>query len=168
MSGHDQPIVSRAAEADVPVILSFIRELAAYEKLSHACVATEAALREHLFGQRPAAEVLIARVGGAPAGFALHFGTFSTFLAKPGIYLEDLYVQADRRRQGVGRALLLELARIAVSRGCGRLEWAALNWNEPAIRFYEKIGAVKLDEWTTFRLVGEPLQRFAGGPPAPE
>lgn len=162
MSGPDQPTISWASEADVPAILSFIRELAEYERLSDRCVATEEMLRENLFGPRPAAEVLIARVGGAPAGFALYFGTFSTFLAKPGIYLEDLYVRADFRRRGVGRALLQRLAQIAVSRGCGRLEWAALDWNEPAIRFYENIGAVKLDEWTTFRLSDEPLRRFAG------
>jgi GNAT superfamily N-acetyltransferase len=163
----DEPIrIAPATPADVPVILAFIRELAEYERLSDACVATEAALREHFFGPRPAAEVLIARVGGAPAGFALYFGTFSTFLARPGIHLEDLYVRADLRRRGVGRALLQHLAGIAVARGCGRLEWAALDWNEPAIRFYEKIGAVKLDEWTTFRLAGEPLQRFAGEAPA--
>ena len=157
----DRTKIDPATPADVPVILSFIRELAEYEQLSDRCVATEQALREHLFGPRPAAEVLIARVDGASAGFALFFGTFSTFLAKPGIYLEDLYVRPDRRRQGVGRALLHGLARIAVERGCGRLEWAALNWNEPAIRFYEKIGAVKLDEWTTFRLSGESLESFA-------
>ena len=157
--------VTDATVADVPVILSFIRELAEYERLSHACVASEEALREHLFGPRPAAEVLIARVGGAPAGFALYFGTFSTFLAKPGIYLEDLYVRPDMRRRGVGHALLHHLAGIAVARGCGRLEWAALDWNEPAIRFYEKLGTVKLDEWTTFRLTGESLHRFAGAKP---
>lgn len=153
--------IAPAAPADVPVILSFIRELAEYEKLAHRCVATEDMLREHLFGPRPAAEVLIARVDGVPAGFALYFGTFSTFLARPGIYLEDLYVRADLRRRGVGRALLHRLARIAVERGCGRLEWAALDWNEPAIRFYENIGAVKHDGWTTFRLSDEPFQRFA-------
>ena len=158
--------VTAATAADVPVILSFIRELAEYERLSHVCVATEEALRDHLFGPRPAAEVLIARVGRAPAGFALYFGTFSTFLGKPGIYLEDLYVRPDLRRQGVGAALLRHLAAIAVQRGCGRLEWAALDWNEPAIQFYEKIGAVKLEEWTAFRLTGASLQRFAGGKPA--
>ena len=154
-----------ATPADVPVILQFIRELAEYEKLSDRCIATEEMLREHLFGLRPAAEVLIARVGDEPVGFALYFGTFSTFLAKPGIYLEDLYVRLEFRRQGVGRALLHRLAQLAVERGCGRLEWAALDWNEPAIRFYEKIGAVKLDEWTTFRLSDEPLRHFAGGVP---
>ena len=158
----DRTKIDPATPADVPVILSFIRELAEYEQLSDRCVATEQALREHLFGPRPAAEVLIAWVDGASAGFALYFGTFSTFMAKPGIYLEDLYVRAKLRRQGVGHALLQHLAGIAVERGCGRLEWAALDWNEPAIRFYEKIGAVKLDEWTTFRLTEEALQRFAG------
>ena len=161
MGDDDHVHIAPATPADVPAILSFIRELAEYEKLSHRCVATEAGLREHLFGPRPAAEVLIARVDGAPVGFALYFGTFSTFLAKPGIYLEDLYVRGDLRRRGVGRALLQHLARIAVARGCGRLEWAALDWNEPAVRFYEKIGAVKLDDWTTFRLGDEPLERFA-------
>lgn len=160
--------IDPASPSDVPVILSFIRGLAEYEKLSDRCIATEAMLREHLFGPRPAAEVLIARVGDEPAGFALYFGTFSTFLAKPGIYLEDLYVRPEFRRKGVGRTLLRRLAQIALERGCGRLEWAALDWNEPAIRFYEKIGAVKLDDWTSFRLGGEPLERFASESAVPE
>jgi GNAT superfamily N-acetyltransferase len=157
-----------AQPEDVPTIFSLIRGLADYERLADEMVGTEELLREHLFGARPAAEVLIARVGGVPAGFALYFGTFSTFLAKPGIYLEDLYVRPDVRRRGVGRALLHQLARTAIERGCGRLEWAALDWNDPAIRFYENIGAVKLDDWTTFRLTGNPLAEFAGAAPSTE
>lgn len=163
---HDAPIsIDPAGEADVPLILSMIRELAEYERLAHACVATEEALRAHLFGPRPAAEVVIARIGEEPVGFALFFPTFSTFLAKPGIYLEDVYVRPPFRRQGVGRALLRHLAKLAVERDCGRVEWAALDWNEPAIRFYRKIGAITLDEWTTFRLAGAALQAFARGDP---
>ena len=158
---HDVPIrIDAAAEADVPLVLAMIRELAEYERLAHACVATEDALRTHLFGPRPAAEVVIARIDVQPVGFALFFPTFSTFLAKPGIYLEDVYVKPPFRRQGVGRALLHHLASLAVARDYGRLEWAALDWNEPAIRFYRKIGAVTMDEWTTFRLAGDALRTF--------
>lgn len=157
-----EPIrIDPATPADVPLILELIRGLAEYERLSDQCVATEDALRQHLFGPRPAAEVVIARVGGEPVGFALFFSTFSTFLAKPGVYLEDVYVKPEHRRRGVGRALLLHLAKLTVARGCGRLEWAALDWNEPAIRFYRGIGAVTLDEWTTFRLTGDALAAFA-------
>src|SRR5579872_7442819 len=132
--------IRSAVAADVPLILGFIRELAEYEKLAHEVVATEAVLRESLFGARPAAECLIAESGGKPAGFALFFHNFSTFLGKPGLYLEDLYVKPELRGQGVGRKLLAHLARLAVSRGCGRFEWAVLDWNEPAIRFYQGLG----------------------------
>jgi GNAT superfamily N-acetyltransferase len=150
-----------ATEADVPIILSLIRELAEYERLSHEVVATEGLLRESLFGERRGAEVLIACCKGAPAGFALFFHSFSTFLGRPGIYLEDLYVKPEFRGRGIGRALLAHLARLAKGRGCGRLEWAVLDWNEPAIKLYKSIGAVPMDEWTVYRVAGEALETLA-------
>jgi GNAT superfamily N-acetyltransferase len=150
-----------ATEDDVPIILSLIRELAEYERLSHEVVATEGLLRESLFGERRGAEVLIACCKGAPAGFALFFHSFSTFLGRPGIYLEDLYVKPEFRGQGIGRALLTHLARLAKERGCGRLEWAVLDWNEPAIKLYKSIGAVPMDEWTVYRVTGEALETLA-------
>lgn len=153
--------IAPAAESDVPVILEMIRGLAEYEKLSHVVSATEAQLRRTLFGARPAAEVLLARRNGEAIGFALFFPNYSTFLAQPGIYLEDLYVKPTARGQGAGFALIIELARIAVARGCGRIEWAVLDWNEPSIQFYKKLGAVAIEEWTTFRLSSEPLARLA-------
>ncbi len=152
-----------ATVEDTPLILSFIRELAEYEKLSHEVVATEEALRESLFGERAFAEVLLAFVGGEPLGFALFFHNFSTFLGKPGIYLEDLYVRPEHRGTGAGRALLARLARLAVERGCGRLEWWVLDWNEPAVGFYKRIGARAMDDWTVYRLTGDALERLAGG-----
>ena len=155
--------VREATVGDAPLILSFIRELAEYEKLSHEVVATEGALRETLFGERRYAEVLIGEHDGSPAGFALFFHNYSTFLGKPGLYLEDLYVRRAFRGSGIGRALLSRLARLAVERGCGRLEWWVLDWNEPSIGFYESIGAVPMDDWTVYRLTGEPLERLAGG-----
>lgn len=152
----------RAAEPrDVPLILHFIRSLAEYERLLDACVASEAALREHLFGPRPYCEVLIAEDAAGPAGFALFFHNYSTFLTRPGIYLEDLFVLPERRGQGFGKALLRRLARIALERGCGRLEWAVLDWNEPAIGFYRRLGARLLDEWTICRVDGDALERLA-------
>lgn len=153
--------IAAATEADVPAILEMIRGLAEYEKLSHVVSATEDHLRRTLFGERPAAEVLLAEWNGQTIGFALFFPNYSTFLAQPGIYLEDLYVRPHARGKGAGLALLIELARIAVARGCGRVEWAVLDWNEPSIRFYKKVGAVAMDEWTIFRLAGEPLKRLA-------
>ena len=150
-----------ATEDDVPIILSLIRELAAYERLSHEVVATEGLLRESLFGERRGAEVLIACCKGAPAGFALFFHSFSTFLGRPGIYLEDLYLKPEFRGRGIGRALLAHLARLAKERGCGRLEWSVLDWNEPAIKLYKSIGAVPMDEWTVYRLTGEALETLA-------
>jgi GNAT superfamily N-acetyltransferase len=150
-----------ATEDDVPIILSLIRELAEYERLSHEVVATEGLLRESLFGERRGAEVLIACCKGAPAGFALFFHSFSTFLGRPGIYLEDLYVKPEFRGRGIGRALLTHLARLAKERGCGRLEWAVLDWNEPAIKLYKSIGAVPMDEWTVYRVTGEALETLA-------
>ena len=150
-----------ATEDDVPIILSLIRELAEYERLSHEVVATEGLLRESLFGERRGPEVLIACCKGAPAGFALFFHSFSTFLGRPGIYLEDLYVKPEFRGRGIGRALLTHLARLAKERGCGRLEWAVLDWNEPAIKLYKSIGAVPMDEWTVYRVTGETLETLA-------
>jgi GNAT superfamily N-acetyltransferase len=150
-----------ATEDDVPIILSLIRELAEYERLSHEVVATEGLLRESLFGERRGAEVLIACCKGAPVGFALFFHSFSTFLGRPGIYLEDLYVKPEFRGRGIGRALLTHLARLAKERGCGRLEWAVLDWNEPAIKLYKSIGAVPMDEWTVYRVTGEALETLA-------
>lgn len=152
-----------AAAEDTPLILSFVRELAEYEKLSHEVVATEEALRDSLFGERPFAEVLLTFVEDEPAGFALFFHNFSTFLGKPGIYLEDLYVRPEHRGTGAGRALLSYLARLAVERGCGRLEWWVLDWNEPAVGFYKRIGARAMDDWTVYRLTGDALERLAGG-----
>lgn len=150
-----------ATEEDVPLILQFIRDLAEYERLAHACVASEESVRETLFGAKPHAEVLIAEHGGEPAGFALFFHNYSTFLARPGIYLEDLYVRPELRGHGIGKALLARLALLAVERNCGRLEWAVLNWNEPAIRFYRSLGALPQDEWTVYRVTGEALEALA-------
>jgi GNAT superfamily N-acetyltransferase len=153
--------IAPATENDVAVILSFVERLAEYEKLSHEVVATEAALRHWLFGPRPMAEVLLAYWGDHPAGFALYFHNFSTFLARPGIYLEDLFVEPVHRGKGIGKALLEHLAAIATERGCGRLEWSVLDWNQPSIEFYKKLGAKPKDEWTIFRLTGEALHQLA-------
>jgi GNAT superfamily N-acetyltransferase len=153
--------ITRAGEADAPVILEMIEGLAEYEKLSHVCRATEEQLRQTLFGERPAAEVLLASLEGECIGFALFFPNYSTFLAQPGIYLEDLFVKPHARGKGAGLALLKELARIAVERGCGRVEWSVLDWNEPSIEFYKKLGALPLDAWTTYRLTAEPLTKLA-------
>ena len=150
-----------ATEHDVPLILQFIRDLAEYERLLDACVATEESVRETLFGERRYAEVLIAEHDGQPAGFALFFHNYSTFLARPGIYLEDLYVRPELRGHGIGKALLARLAALAVERKCGRLEWAVLNWNESAIQFYRSLGALPQNEWTVYRVTGEALERLA-------
>jgi len=144
------------------VIAELIRGLAVYEKLEAEVVMTEEALAEGLFGPRPYAEALLAENGGRPVGFALFFHTFSTFLARPGIYLEDLFVVPEERGNGVGRSLLARLASIAVERGCARLEWAVLAWNRDAIRFYERLGARPNSDWTIYRLAGEPLRSLAG------
>ena len=150
-----------AVENDLPVILGFIEALAEYEKLLSACVATEEKLRATLFSEHPAAEVLIASVDGKPAGFALFFHNYSTFLAQRGVFLEDLFVDPEARGHGVGRALLASLAQIALDRDCGRLEWSVLDWNKLAIAFYRSIGAVPMDEWTTYRLTGSALGELA-------
>ena len=151
-----------ATAADVPLVLRFIRELADYERLAHEVVADEAGIAAALFGPRPYAEVVIAESGDEPAGFALFFHNFSTFVGRPGIYLEDLYVRPALRGRGVGARLLAHLAALAVERGCGRLEWSVLDWNEPAIGFYRRLGARAMDEWTVFRVAGDALDRLAG------
>lgn len=151
---------------DVPTILSLIRGLAEYERLGHEMVGTEDLLRAHLFGERPYAEVILAEADGRAVGFALFFHNYSTFLTRPGIYLEDLFVLPDERGRGYGKALLTALGRIAVDRGCGRLEWSVLNWNEPSIQFYRSLGAVGMDEWTVNRVTGDALTALAAlGPP---
>jgi GNAT superfamily N-acetyltransferase len=154
-------LIRPATVHDVPSILGFILALAEYEKLSEAVVATEDLLRGHLFGPVPAASVLIAELDGRPVGFALHFISFSTFLARPGIYLEDLFVIPEARGRGIGKALLSAVAAEAVRRDCGRLEWAVLDWNSPAIAFYRSVGAVPMDDWTTMRVTGGTLNRLA-------
>ncbi|KRA53971.1 hypothetical protein ASD77_04870 [Pseudoxanthomonas sp. Root65] len=161
----DTPAISLrpATRADIPQILAFIAGLAEYEKLAHEAVATPALLEQHLFGPRPAAEVVIADVDGQPAGFALFFTSFSTFLGQPGLYLEDLFVLPHHRGLGLGKRLMVHLAQLAVSRGYGRFEWSVLDWNEPAIRFYRRLGAVGLDEWTVQRVTGDALQALARG-----
>ena len=153
--------IRAATEADVPVILSFIRQLAEYERLSHEAIMTEEILRESLFGPRPFAEVLLGYAGDQPVTFAVFFHNFSTFLGRPGLYLEDLFVIPEMRGRGYGRAMLVELARIAQERKCGRFEWSVLDWNEPAIGFYKKLGAVPMGEWTVFRMTGKSLQDLA-------
>ena len=156
-------VIRNAAPADVPLVLAFIRELAEYERLAHEVVATEALLDAWLFSSRPAAEVVLAELDGEAVGFALFFTTFSTFLGRPGIWLEDLYVRPAVRSRGVGRTLLAHLAQLTVDRGYGRLEWAVLDWNEPAIGFYRRLGAVAMSDWTTWRLTGPPLAALAAG-----
>jgi GNAT superfamily N-acetyltransferase len=158
----DQSIrIAPATEEQAPLIVEFIRGLAEYEKLAHEVVVTEESVRRSLFGSRPDAEVVIAYVGDQPAGFALFFHNYSTFLARPGIYLEDLFVIPEERGRGHGKALLACLARLAVERGCGRLEWSVLDWNEPSIRFYKALGAVPKDEWTIYRVMGDALTALA-------
>lgn len=155
-------LVMRAAtEPDVPIVLAFIRELAEDEKLANEVVATEESLRKSLFGARRAAEVIIAEWQGEPAGFAVYFESFSTFQGLPSLYLEDLFVLPDLRGRGIGRALLVQLARIAKTRNCGRFEWNVLNWNRRAIELYEKLGATPMTEWTKYRLTGAALDALA-------
>jgi len=152
----------RAAEPrDVDAIVGLIRELAAFERLAHLVEVTPQSLAPHLFGPRPAAECLVGEVAGEVAAFALFFTNFSTFLGKPGLYLEDLYVKPARRGSGLGRALLARLGALAAERGCGRFEWSVLDWNEDAIRFYEGMGATLLPDWRICRVTGEAMERFA-------
>ena len=161
MATRSGPTVRFARPDDVPTILRLILELAEYERLSHMVTATEDALHEHVFGETPYCEVLIAEVDGSPVGFALFFRNYSTFLARPGLYLEDLFVVPAARGHGHGKALLQRLARLAVERGCGRLEWSVLDWNEPSIRFYQSLGAEPMDDWTVFRVTGDALTALA-------
>jgi GNAT superfamily N-acetyltransferase len=155
-----------AAPGDAALVLSFIEALADYERLRHECLATVDEIDRALFGPDPVPRVLVAELDGAPVGFALWFRNFSTFLARPGIWLEDLFVRPEARGRGVGKALLAELARIAVERGYGRVEWWVLDWNAPSIAFYESLGARAMDEWTVFRLTGDAMQRLGASAPA--
>ena len=150
-----------AVESDVPVILELIKALAEYEKMADQVVATEADLRTALFGPRPAAEVIVGYAGDQPAGFAIYFQTFSTFAGKPGLYLEDIFVKPEWRKHGLGTLLLARLARIAVERGYGRMEWSVLDWNEMALRVYRGVGARAMNEWTVYRLNGDALRQLA-------
>ena len=161
MPVDEQFRIDAATEVDVPVILSLIRELAEYERLSHEAVATETDLRQSLFSLHPVAEAVVGRYNGDPVAFALFFRSFSTFLGRPGIYLEDLYVRPPYRGRGFGRRLLVHLAALAVERGCGRLEWSVLDWNELAIKSYRRAGAVPMDGWTVYRLTGDALVDLA-------
>jgi len=160
--GDGRIVVRPAQRDDVPLLHFFIKALAEYEHLSHEVVADEAGLAQALFGERPVAEAVIAEWDGTAAGFCLFFSTFSTFVGRAGIYVEDLFVVPEMRGRGIGKALLGHVARLAVERGCGRLEWSVLDWNRPAIEFYERAGARALDEWTMYRLAGDALVRFAG------
>jgi GNAT superfamily N-acetyltransferase len=157
-----------AEPADVPLILQLIKELAEYEQLGPEVVATEAILQESLFGTRPGAEVLLGYFQGEPVSFALFFHNFSTFLGRPGLYLEDLFVKAEMRGRGMGRMMLSYLAQLAQDRNCGRLEWWVLDWNQPAIRFYKKLGAVPMDEWTVFRVTEQALVELSAEFALPE
>jgi len=167
MSTHDMAsplpgvVLRFAARQDTALVLAFVRELAAYEKLAHEVMTDEATLADALFGAHPGAEVVIAQVDGHAAGFALFFHNFSTFLGRRGLYLEDLYVRPQFRGLGLGRVLMAFLARLAIERGCGRFEWWVLDWNEPALRFYREIGAVPMDEWTVQRVTGPALEALA-------
>lgn len=153
--------IRAATPADVPLVLRFVRDLAEYERSADKVAVDERSMRDALFAARPAAEAVIAEVDGRPVGFALFFHNFSTWVGRSGIYLEDLYVDPDARGSGAGKALLKHVARLAVTRGCERFEWAVLDWNEPAIGFYKSLGAVPMDEWTVFRLSGEALRSAA-------
>jgi GNAT superfamily N-acetyltransferase len=155
--------IRTTTEADVPIILSLIRDLAEYERAPDAVVATEEGLREVLFGAKPSAEVLLALENGDAVGFAVYFYNFSTWLGRPGLYLEDLFVRPNVRGKGYGRALLERLAQSAQERGCGRMEWAVLDWNDPAIQFYRKLGAEPMNEWTVFRLTQDGIAKLAAG-----
>jgi GNAT superfamily N-acetyltransferase len=156
--------IRAAVEEDVPLILQFVKKLARYERLSHDVSVTEDLLRKNLFGEKRMAEVILAEDQNTAVGFALFFPNFSTFLGKPGIYIEDIYVDESYRRRGFGYAMFIYIVRLAKERECGRLEWSVLDWNTPAIRFYEKMGAVPLSDWTTYRLTGESLRRLADSP----
>jgi len=161
MKIHADLEIRSARVADVPIILELIRDLATYERAPNEVTATEEQLVDVLFGEKPAAEVLLAFERDAPVGFAVFFHNFSTWLGRPGLYLEDLFVRPEKRGNGYGRALLVHLAKIARDRGCGRMEWAVLNWNEPAIKFYRKLDAKPMEEWTVFRLTSDGIAELA-------
>src|SRR6266498_5402306 len=161
MNSQNNFEIRPARVEDVPLILELIRDLATYERAPKEVAATEEQLANVLFGKRPAAEVLLAFEQESPVGFAVFFHNFSTWLGRPGLYLEDLFVKPEKRGKGYGRALLVDLAKIALERGCGRMEWAVLNWNEPAIKFYRALGAKPMDEWTVFRLTRDGIARLA-------
>ena len=161
MKTADNFQIRPARVQDVPIILDLIRDLAMYERAPDEVTATDEQLVDVLFGERPAAEVLLAFEGKSPVGFAVYFYNFSTWLGRPGLYLEDLFVKPEMRGKGYGRALLVELAKIARDRGCGRMEWAVLNWNEPAIKFYQTLDAKPMNEWTVFRLTRDEIARLA-------
>jgi GNAT superfamily N-acetyltransferase len=154
--------IERTGPQDIPLILAFIKELAEYERLAEGVTATEKLLEEVLFGERAVAEAVIGYYDDEAVAFALYFHNLSTFISRPGLYLEDLYVRPQMRGRGIGRALLVYLARVAKERGCGRMEWAVLDWNEPAIRFYKSLGAVPMDDWVVFRLMDKELDKLAG------
>ena len=159
----NQVHIRLATPADVPLLQGLIRQLAVYERLEHTLVATEADAAEALFGERPVAEALVALLDGKAVGYALFFPTYSTFLGRPGLYLEDLFVVPEARGHGAGKALLARLAQLALERRYGRLEWVVLDWNEPAIGFYKSLGALPMDEWTTYRITGDALEKLAQG-----
>jgi GNAT superfamily N-acetyltransferase len=154
-------MIRPATAADTAAIARLIRSLAEYERLTHAVTFDETSLREHLFGPRPFAEVLLAEEAGTAIGYALFFHTYATFAGRPGLYLEDLFVEPEHRGRGHGKALLRAVARLAVERGCGHVDWLVLNWNEPALRFYHALGAVPMDEWSVYRLTGDALTATA-------
>ena len=166
-TGPSSLSIDPATPADVPLILSLIHELAEYERLAHQVRARPEQLQRHLFGPRPYAEAVVARTGADPVGFALWFHNYSTFEARPGLYLEDLFVRPAQRGRGYGEALLRHLARLAVERDCARVEWAVLDWNEPAIRFYRRLGAAPMNDWTVQRVSGEALRALAALPGTP-
>ena len=163
MSRPSEFRMAPATEGDIPTILRFVKGLAEYEGLAHEVVATEENLRESMFGPRASAEAVIAYSASEPVGFAVFFHNYSTFLGRSGLYLEDLFVLPEWRGRGLGRILMGYVARIAVARDCGRLEWSVLDWNEPAIDFYQALGARPMDEWTTYSLTGEALEQLSGG-----
>lgn len=161
MSVVQDPIIREATEADIPALLTLINELAAYEKLTHLVVATEESYKEALFGANPAAEALIALSDGKPVGYAIFFRNFSTFLGRPGIYLEDIYVRPEARGKGIGKKLFCAVAKTAYDRDCGRMEWCVLKWNTPSIEFYDALGAESMDDWLLMRLTGDALGKVA-------